>query len=221
MTDPAPGRRRRDAAATRQAILDAAVAAFTRHGYDGVGVREIAQSAGVTAMLINRYFGSKERLFAEAVDVAFAPRTVIAGTGAELPGETARALVRRTAPEAEELGPFLLMLRSAANPQAARIMREAIALHAGRHLNEELCGPDAGVRAELMLSVQAGVWLMRRVLGTTALAEAEPEKLAERLESLFGLLAEGGSPQPARRPLAEGGSPQPARRPLAAAPPEG
>ncbi|NJP88047.1 TetR/AcrR family transcriptional regulator [Nonomuraea sp. FMUSA5-5] len=204
MTDPAPGRRRRDAAATRQAILDAAVAAFTRHGYDGVGVREIAQSAGVTAMLINRYFGSKERLFAEAVDVAFAPRTVIAGMGAELPGETARALVRRTAPGAEELGPFLLVLRSAASPQAARIMREAIALHAGRHLNEELSGPDAGVRAELMLSVQAGVWLMRRVLGTTALAEAEPEKLTERLESLFDLLAEGGSPQAAR-----GRSPRP------------
>ena len=70
----APGRRRRDAAATRQAILDAAFAAFTRFGYDGVGVRDIAQSAGVTAMLINRYFGSKEQLFAEAVDVAFEPR---------------------------------------------------------------------------------------------------------------------------------------------------
>ncbi|MGW3349675.1 TetR/AcrR family transcriptional regulator [Nonomuraea rubra] len=188
---PGPeGKRRRDAGATRQAILDAAVAAFTRHGYDGVGVRDIAQGAGVTAMLINRYFGSKERLFAEAVDVAFAPRTVIAGTGAALPGETARALVRRTAPEAEELGPFLLMLRSAASPQAAQIMREAIGRHAGRHLTEELPGAGARVRAELMLSLQAGVWLMRSVLGTTALTEAAPEELAERLESLFAVLVD-------------------------------
>ncbi|MFF3444890.1 TetR family transcriptional regulator [Streptosporangium sp. NPDC002721] len=198
--DHAPGGRRRDAAATRQAILDAAVAAFTRFGYDGVGVRDIAQGAGVTAMLINRYFGSKERLFAEAVDVAFAPRTVIAGTGAELAGETARALVARTAPEAEELGPFLLVLRSAANPRAAQIMREAIGRHAGRHLNEELSGNGGGdgdeggdrdgveVRAELMLAVQAGVWLMRSVLGTTALAEAEPEELAGRIRSLFQVL---------------------------------
>ncbi|UBU17211.1 TetR/AcrR family transcriptional regulator [Nonomuraea gerenzanensis] len=195
---PAAGRRRRDAAATRQAILDAAVAAFTRHGYDGVGVRDIAQGAGVTAMLINRYFGSKERLFAEAVDVAFAPRTVIAGTGAALPGETARELVRRTSPEAEELGPFLLMLRSAANPQAARIMREAIGRHAGRHLNEELSGSGAGVRAELMLSLQAGVWLMRGVLGTTALTEAAPGELAERLEPLFRLLVTPGADAPPR-----------------------
>jgi AcrR family transcriptional regulator len=183
-----PGRRRRDAPATRQAILDAAVTAFTRYGYDGVGVRDIAQSAGVTAMLINRYFGSKEQLFTEAVDVAFAPRTVIAGTGAELAGKTARALVARTAPEAEELGPFLLMLRSAANPRAAQIMREAIGRHAGRHLNEELTGTAADVRAELMLSLQAGVWLMRSVLGTTALTQEQPEELAQWIASLFQVL---------------------------------
>lgn len=47
-------------------------AAFTASGYDGVGVREIAAGAGVTAMLVNRYFGSKEQLFAEAVDTSFA-----------------------------------------------------------------------------------------------------------------------------------------------------
>ena len=38
-----------------------------RAGYDGAGVREIAEGAGVTAMLVNRYFGSKEQLFAEVV----------------------------------------------------------------------------------------------------------------------------------------------------------
>lgn len=180
-----PARRRRDAAATRQAILDAAVAAFTRHGYDGVGVREIAQRAGVTAMLINRYFGSKEQLFAEAVDVAFAPRTVIAGAGDTLAGETARTLAARTAPEAEELGPFLLMLRSAANPSAAEIMRDAIARHPGHHLNALLSGPATEMRAELMLALQAGVWLLRSVLATTALADAPPEELTAHLEPLF------------------------------------
>ena len=39
-----------------------------------------------------------------------------------------------------------------------------------------------------MLAVQAGVWLMRGVLGTTALAEAEPEELAGRIRSLFQVL---------------------------------
>jgi AcrR family transcriptional regulator len=50
------GPRRRNALPARKA--------FARAGYDGAGVREIASGADVTAMLINRYFGSKERLFA-------------------------------------------------------------------------------------------------------------------------------------------------------------
>jgi AcrR family transcriptional regulator len=33
---------------------------FSHHGYDGIGVREIAQTAGVTGVLVNRYFGSKQ-----------------------------------------------------------------------------------------------------------------------------------------------------------------
>ena len=59
--------RPRNAAATREAILNSARAAFARAGYDGAGVREIAAGAGVTAMLVNRYFGSKEQLFAEVI----------------------------------------------------------------------------------------------------------------------------------------------------------
>jgi len=45
--------------------------------YGGVGVREIAQGAGVTAMLVNRYFGSKEQLFAEVVQVACADKGIL------------------------------------------------------------------------------------------------------------------------------------------------
>src|SRR5215467_11368748 len=59
--------RPRNAAATRAAILASARQAFARGGYDGAGVREIAEGAGVTAMLVNRYFGSKEQLFGEVV----------------------------------------------------------------------------------------------------------------------------------------------------------
>ena len=38
-------------------------------------VREIAEGAGVTAMLVNRYFGSKEGLFAEALAATMASPT--------------------------------------------------------------------------------------------------------------------------------------------------
>jgi AcrR family transcriptional regulator len=185
-----PVKQKRNAAATREAILRSAVDAFTRYGYDGAGVREIAQAAGVTAMLINRYFGSKEGLFAEAVEVAFAPRTVVAGDPATISGDIARTLVERTAPDAEQLDPFLLMLRSAANPRAAEIMRGGIERHVGRDMAHALSGPDLGERSELFLSLIAGVWLMRKVIGTTALAQADEHALRQRLEALFQLLAE-------------------------------
>ena len=40
-------------------------------------MREIAEGAGVTAMLVNRYFGSKERLFAEVVAATMAAPTIL------------------------------------------------------------------------------------------------------------------------------------------------
>ena len=61
-------KRRRDAAATREAILQAATHRFTTKGYERAGSREIAADAGVTAALVNRYFGSKEKLFGEVIE---------------------------------------------------------------------------------------------------------------------------------------------------------
>ena len=85
--------RPRNAAATREAILDSAIRSFARAGYDGVGVREIARDAGVTAMLVNRYFGSKELLFAEAVEASFRQPVFIAENPQAIARDAATALV--------------------------------------------------------------------------------------------------------------------------------
>ncbi|MDX3660133.1 TetR family transcriptional regulator [Streptomyces sp. ID05-26A] len=179
---------RRDATATRAAILRAGVEAFTRFGFDGVGVREIAQAAGVSAMLVNRYFGSKEGLFTEVVEVSMADRTVLGGDPATLARDIAAALVRRTSPTADDLSPFLLMLRSAANPRAAEILRENIERHVEAHLHEvapETRGTD---RAAVVLSVIAGFWLLRKVIGSTALNATDEETLENTLRQLFEVL---------------------------------
>jgi AcrR family transcriptional regulator len=182
-----PARRRRDAGATREAILSSALVAFTRAGYDGVGVREIAQAAGVTAMLVNRYFGSKEKLFTEVVEVTFSERTLIADDLASLSRFAASALV---AAEPRSVDGFLLMVRSVANPRAAEILRAGIERHFQRHLVELLPGAQAGERAALFLAVLAGVRLMQQVLNSPALATADEPALAGRLEAMFRLLIE-------------------------------
>ena len=64
---PAGGRRRRDAAATRQELLQAARSRFIRLGYDRTTLRDVAADVGVNLALIKRYFDSKEGLFKAAV----------------------------------------------------------------------------------------------------------------------------------------------------------
>ncbi|MFD5408212.1 TetR/AcrR family transcriptional regulator [Streptomyces griseorubiginosus] len=192
--------RRRDGAATREAILAAAVVEFTEHGYARAGVRQIAERAGVTAMMINRYFGSKDRLFAKAVERAFAPPTVV---GDRLPGladSVARTLAERTAPGAEPLDPFLLLLRSAADPEAVDIVRQGIETHVGARLAGLLDGSDAEVRAQLGLAVIAGTWLLRTVVGTTALASADNDQLADLLADMLRTVTR--TPDPCRPPAA-------------------
>jgi AcrR family transcriptional regulator len=49
--------------ATGEAILDAALAAFTREPYDRVTLRSIAEQSGVSVQTVIRRFGSKEQLF--------------------------------------------------------------------------------------------------------------------------------------------------------------
>ena len=52
-------RRREQASATRQAILEAAERLFTQHGYAGTSVADIAQTAGVALKTVYAAFGTK------------------------------------------------------------------------------------------------------------------------------------------------------------------
>ncbi|BBY30313.1 TetR/AcrR family transcriptional regulator [Mycolicibacterium sediminis] len=191
---PADRSRPRNAAVTREAILASAIWNFARAGYDGVGVREIAGDAGVTAMLVNRYFGSKEQLFAEAVEASFASPVFVAETPNDLSRDAATAVVARSGPDAEELEPFLIMLRSASNPHAAEIVRDAIERHVGRRLARQLPAPGRQLRSDLLLSVICGVLLMRKVLGTKALNGRHPDQLVQLLEAVFDAIADAPLP---------------------------
>ena len=186
-----PKKPRRNATATRQAILEAARRAFTRCGYDGVGVREIAQNAGVTAMLVNRYFGSKAKLFEEVVETTLAVpgilRNEIAKAGndvSRLSRALAATIVAATSPGGSPLDGILLLIRSASNAQAAGILRESALGHL-KPLVDILPGEHPAQRAALFLSVVAGFQLMRRVIALPALAEGDASVLATYLQDLI------------------------------------
>jgi AcrR family transcriptional regulator len=187
MTMPPPARRR-DASATRAAILASARAAFGRAGYDGVGVREIASGAGVTAMLINRYFGSKEQLFAEVVAQTMAAPNILAPenlNAADTAKRMTAALIDVTESGATPLDGFLIMLRSASSERAAQIAREQLEAGYQKTLSEALNGPRAPQRSAVLLGLVAGIQIMRQMIGLSALTDADPADLEAILEPLL------------------------------------
>jgi TetR/AcrR family transcriptional regulator len=104
-------------ASTRDQILDAALQAFSLHGFDGASTRSIAAQAGVNQGLIPYYFGTKQTLWREAVDRAFESLHAAIGELAELPEEALDAdvlarMIRR------------YVAFTAAHPEFSRMMNE-------------------------------------------------------------------------------------------------
>lgn len=67
MADPQNPPRRSDR--TRAAILTAARNRFAADGYGGTTIRAVAADAGIDPSMVMRYFGSKDGLFAAALDL--------------------------------------------------------------------------------------------------------------------------------------------------------
>lgn len=176
--------RKRDSAATKRAILDAAREVFTRSGYDAAGMREIAGIAGVDARLIGRYFGSKELLFTQVVEETYANHLMMTP---EANAETARSLL--TDPTQAHYDGMLLTLRSASNERAVQIMRDSLESNFQQALADELAGPDAAARAALLVAICSGVQFLRNILGNSALLHGNPEILATYLKAALDAVA--------------------------------
>src|SRR5215472_5788165 len=63
--------RRRDAAATRARILQAAMQEFAAKGLDAARIEDIADQAGANRRMTYYYFGSKEGLYLAALEAAY------------------------------------------------------------------------------------------------------------------------------------------------------
>jgi AcrR family transcriptional regulator len=151
-------------------------------------VREIAKGAGVTAMMVNRYFGSKEQLFAEVIAQAMQTPSILTREiiTSHTPGaDIARALIKQTKTGAIPLDGFLIMLHSASSEQAASIGREQLEKHHQKAMTAALKGPLAPQRAAIVLSLIAGFQVMRQMIGLSALARANPETLVKVLSPVF------------------------------------
>jgi AcrR family transcriptional regulator len=161
--------RRRDANATRSALLDAAAELFAERGYDRTTVRDIAGRAGVNQALLFRYFGSKEALYLAVI--ARASRDKLAETpSSQLFAQILRGMLDRQAGEGQSIQ---IMLRSTAQDVAAKAIGQELSSDYVRALAELTDATDGDLRAHLVLAWIIGIDTLRSVSGSEPLASAD------------------------------------------------
>ena len=96
--------------------------------------------------------------------------------------------------------PLLLMLHSAAEPRAAELLRTTLDRNVLRPIAECLDGPDAELRAAIVIAQCTGFAILNRMLRPRALAEAQQEELmvllTESLNACMGRVPRDGRPDP-------------------------
>jgi AcrR family transcriptional regulator len=182
-------RRRHDAKASRQALLEAADALFDERGYDAATVRDIGERAGVDAALIARYFGGKEGLYLATLEQE--RRT-------PMPTDFAQALEHMLSrSEQRGIGPIPLAMVS---PTLSGEMRGQIRAIMGRRVVEPVAAElsargvtDAELRAEVLVALAIGVSLTRASGTLPTLTGAPLPEVLAVLEPLIDTLQEGGT----------------------------
>jgi AcrR family transcriptional regulator len=172
--------RKRDAAATRAALLVAATARFVSETYDNVSLRTIAADAGVDVSLVSRYFGGKEELFKAVLDNCPPPDDLFVGEHADFGERLSRMLLedplRQDKPDI-----FLIMLRSADHPVAAEAVRKSGEERFYGPFERWLGGKNAPERVRLAASIIKGVVMDRLISDDLGLAPEARERFRKKL----------------------------------------
>jgi AcrR family transcriptional regulator len=166
--------RRRDAAATRQALLAAATGLFAERGYDRTTVRDIATRAGVNQALLFRYFGSKEALFAEAT----ADHSLRDTEPSLLLAEMLEHLLTPV-PAGRSNQVLTALLRTLGTDDEAAAIRRRLTARYITTLATLTDEPHADLRAELVLAWVFGISFMRGVAATPPLVDADPDTVRD------------------------------------------
>ena len=171
--------RLRNANRSRKTIITTARKLFSVDSYDDVGLRDIGAAAGVDPALIIRYFGSKETLFAAALEADARDGQLFSGTISEFAERISVLLVEPRS--GRQLESFLMMLQSATSQNASRLTKDFLERQVTTPMTEWLTGEDASIRAQMVLSVMLGVALARTINPESDLSNSEKDDLRLRI----------------------------------------
>ncbi len=170
---------------TKARILSAAKAEFAAKGFDRATLRSIALAAEVDPALVHHYFGSKDDLLLQALEVPFDPREVIPSlTRQGIDGLGSRiAATFITLWDTEEMQmPLVAVVRSSMTSEpAAALLREGFIRMIMGPIVAVIDDRDAALRAQLVASQLLGLAVTRYVLLLEPLASEPAARVIERV----------------------------------------
>ncbi|AAS03708.1 MULTISPECIES: TetR/AcrR family transcriptional regulator [Mycobacterium avium complex (MAC)] len=186
MTTTGTPRRRRGRPAgssgSRERILASARELFARNGIRNTSIRAVAAAAGVDSALVHHYFGTKEKLFAAAVQIPIDPMQVI-GPLREVPvDDLGYALPSMLLPlwDSEVGAAFIATLRSILAGEEISLFRTFIQDVIGVEVGPRVDNPAGSgvIRIQFVASQLVGVVMARYILELEPFASLPPEQIA-------------------------------------------
>jgi AcrR family transcriptional regulator len=184
--------RLRDAAASKDALLQAAQNLFGQQGFEGTTIREIGEEAGVDAALIARYFGGKAHLYIAAVTAEDTEGTPLEYDGLE---QMANVVVTR----ADRNGPGAI-LQAIVRSDTSTEIRDAAADRLSRRLvsplvaNMRAQGIDRPqLRAQVAVSALLGINLGRSLGWFDEMRSVPRDELVALIVDALGAITGDGS----------------------------
>jgi AcrR family transcriptional regulator len=170
---------------TRDRILASARELFAENGIDRTSVRAVAAGAGVDAALVHHYFGTKQQLFAAAIQLPIDPMTVLVPMRETPVEELGLRLPLVLLPIWDsELGAGLIatlrsLLGGADVSLARSFLQEVVVAELSSRVDDP---PGTGtVRAQFVASQLMGVVMARHIVKIEPFASLPAEQLAHTI----------------------------------------
>lgn len=195
-THSRPGRWR-SGAESKQRILQAARDLFGLHGYRGTTVRAVATEAGVDPAMVFYFFGTKQGLFAAAVEMSDKVPPAIESmfaAGLDTLGERlVRTLLENL--EKSDRTPLVMLTRSAPDDDRSEtLLREFIDREITERIAAMLDTPDAALRAGMVNVQILGLAVARYIVRIEPIASSSIDELVARFGPLVQHCLTGRTP---------------------------
>ncbi len=129
-----------DHEAYRRELAIKAVAIFTEHGVNGLGMRGIAEALGISKSALYHYFSSKEELFKASTEVFLEPNSLYGlADGETIPDDKSQMLTKLiTVLDSRFRGELTLMLDYTKHKDSQQVRDDSLLALANQQFKHEL-----------------------------------------------------------------------------------